>query len=66
MERLLTKRQRQVLELMSEGKTRRQIAWELRISQCTVDNHINALRNRLDAQSGPHCVGRAYELGILA
>jgi DNA-binding CsgD family transcriptional regulator len=44
----LTPRQRQVLALVSEGRSNRQIARELAIAPRTVDEHIEAILQRLD------------------
>src|SRR3989337_1878814 len=43
----LTPRQRQVLSLMAEGKTTREIAYELGLSPFTVKNYIQRIYERL-------------------
>ena len=47
----LTPRERQVLVLLSAGKTSKEIALELRISARTVDVHRSHLRQKLRVRS---------------
>ena len=55
LERLLTRRERSILELVQHGKSNREIAEALTIEEKTVKNHINSiysklhLRNRYEA-----------------
>src|SRR4029079_205999 len=49
--RPLTDRQREVLSLIREGKTDRQIADTLGVSEHTVSAHVQGLHNRLGAPS---------------
>ncbi len=43
----LTAREAEVLQLIAEGLVNKEIAWELRISIKTVDNHRQAIMNKL-------------------
>ena len=61
----LTPRQLEVIKLLAEGKSARQIGSELYLSQATVRNHIRALLQALGAHSQLEVLARARELGIL-
>ena len=61
----LTPRQLEVLKLLSEGKSAREIGGELYLSQATVRNHIRALLQALGAHSQLEVLARARELGLL-
>ncbi|MFA9200240.1 MAG: LuxR C-terminal-related transcriptional regulator [Cypionkella sp.] len=47
----LSARQREVLELVSRGRTSKEIARQLAISPSTVDNHIKAAIDKLGARN---------------
>ena len=61
----LTPRQLEVLKLLSEGKSAREIGRELYLSQATVRNHIRALLQALGAHSQLEVLAKARELGFL-
>ena len=61
----LTERQLEVLNLLSEGKSAREIGGELYLSQATVRNHIRALLQAMGAHSQLEVLARAREAGIL-
>jgi DNA-binding CsgD family transcriptional regulator/GAF domain-containing protein len=61
----LTRRQREVLGLMAEGRTAWQIANHLHISEDTVRNHIRAIKQALDAGSQLEAIAQARRLGVL-
>ena len=61
----LTARQLEVLELLSEGKSARDIGGELYLSQATVRNHIRALLQAMGAHSQLEVLAKAREAGIL-
>ena len=44
----LTPRERQVLELMAEGRTNRGIAEELVVTSAAVEKHVTAIFSKLD------------------
>jgi DNA-binding CsgD family transcriptional regulator len=55
----LTVREREVLALVSEGRTNRQIARSLVLSEKTVDHHVASLLRKLDAHTRTEAVARA-------
>jgi DNA-binding NarL/FixJ family response regulator len=62
----LTRRQLEVLNLLGEGRSARQIAAGLHLSEATVRNHIRAVKHALDARSQLEAIARARKLGLLA
>lgn len=62
----LTPREVEVLSLLAEGLTNKAIARKLTISEHTVKFHVNAILNKLDAQSRTDAVVRATRLGLIA
>jgi len=62
----LTPRQLEVLGLLSEGRSAKDIGQELYLSQATVRNHIRSLLQALGAHSQLEALARARELGLLA
>jgi PAS domain S-box-containing protein len=61
----LTPRQLEVLGLMAEGKSAREIGGELYLSQATVRNHIRALSQALGAHSQLEVLAKARGMGII-
>ena len=61
----LTKREMEVLRLVSAGWDTPRIAYELRISPHTVLNHIRHFRRKLDAPTKLDAVVTAIRLGML-
>jgi DNA-binding NarL/FixJ family response regulator len=61
----LTPRQRQVLSLMAEGKTTREIAYELGLSPFTVKNYIERIYERLGALDRVQAVSTAMREGLI-
>ena len=62
---LLTRRQREVLELLAEGVRAREIALRLGVTQTTVRNHIRAVLRGLDSHSQLEAVAKARRLGLV-
>jgi PAS domain S-box-containing protein len=60
----LTPRQREVLRLLAQGRSTREIADELALSQETVRNHVRHVLRRLRARSRLEAVLEARRLGI--
>jgi PAS domain S-box-containing protein len=62
----LTARQLEVLRLLSEGRSAKEIGQELYLSQATVRNHIRSLLQALGAHSQLEALAKARELGLLS
>jgi len=61
----ITPRQMEVLELLSSGRSTREIGRELYLSEATVRNHIRGLLQAFGAHSQLEVLARARELGVL-
>jgi DNA-binding NarL/FixJ family response regulator len=61
----LTGRQVEVLRLLAAGRTNREIAGKLVISERTVDRHVSNLFSKLDVQSRSAATAYAYEHNLL-
>ena len=57
----LTGRELQVLRLISTGRTNREIAAELCLSERTIDRHVSNILGKLDVQSRAAATAYAYE-----
>ena len=62
----LSRREREVLALVAEGRSNREIAEELIISENTAKYHVAQLLNKLGAGSRAEAVTRAVASGFLA
>ncbi len=62
----LTAREMDVLLLLAEGLTNKEIGQRLGISRHTVKFHVNSILSKLHAQSRTEAVVRATRLGLLA
>jgi DNA-binding NarL/FixJ family response regulator len=60
----LTERELEVLLLIREGLTTRQMATRLHVSQRTIESHIEKLYRKLGVNSRVQAAARAAELGI--
>lgn len=61
----LTSREREVLEMLSEGLLARSIAARLEVSERTVHKHLGSVYRKLDAHDRLLAVRRAQSLGML-
>lgn len=61
--RALTDRQREVLELVGDGKTVQDVAQVLEIQRTTVEKHLRGARDVLQAETTAHAVAKAAALG---
>ena len=61
----ITKRELQLLDLLSRGMSSNEIAAELFISHNTVDFHRRQLLKKTDSKNIADLIGNAYRLGIL-
>jgi DNA-binding NarL/FixJ family response regulator len=62
---ILTSRQREVLQLVAEGKTSKDIADRLHLSVKTVESHRAQLMKRLGVTNVPALVRTAMRLGVV-
>ena len=59
----LSNRQRQVLDMLAEGLTGKQIAFQLGLSRRTINMHIAAIKKKLGSQTNAQSVSRGTALG---
>jgi DNA-binding CsgD family transcriptional regulator len=62
----LSKRELEVMRLVSAGRTNREIAQQLFLSPRTVDMHVRNILLKLSCRTRTEAAGRAAELGLLA
>lgn len=62
---LLTSRERQILQLLAEGKTAKDVAGELNISPYTVDAHRSRILKKLQLRGASDMVRFALEHGMI-
>lgn len=62
---LLTSREREVLVLVAEGRTNREIASTLSVTLATVKSHLVRIYAKLEASNRNEALGRAVSLGLL-
>jgi DNA-binding NarL/FixJ family response regulator len=60
----LTSREREVLQLIAEGKTTKEIAWSLKLSVKTVESHRIKLMHKLDIHETATLVRYAIRRGL--
>jgi DNA-binding NarL/FixJ family response regulator len=60
----LSPREREVLELIAEGSTNREIAAALHLSPHTIKEHTSSLYRKLGAKNRAEAVQRAQRLGL--
>ena len=60
-----TRRELEVLQLLAQGLTNRQMAERLGVSEHTVKFHVTALLGKFDARTRAEAVARAIRLGLL-
>jgi DNA-binding NarL/FixJ family response regulator len=63
---LLTEREREVLQLVAEGKTNKEIANDLTLSLYTVDTHRTHILQKLNLHSVPELILYAVRKGIIS
>jgi DNA-binding NarL/FixJ family response regulator len=63
---LLTSRQREILQLVAEGKTTKEIAFFLNVSAKTVEAHRAQLMDRLEIHDVPGLVRYAMRVGLIS
>ena len=61
----LTRREREILVLLTEGKTNREIAKQLSLSEGTVRFHVSNILSKLDVNNRTEAVSHALQLGLI-
>ena len=62
---MLTAREDEVLELVAAGKTNRQIAEALFISEKTASVHVSNILRKLEVSTRGEAAATAYRLGLV-
>lgn len=62
----LTDAEKQVLNLLSNGKKRKEIATELFLSERTVSNHLQRIFDKLDVSSAVEAITKAIQMGYIS
>jgi LuxR family maltose regulon positive regulatory protein len=62
---LLTAREREVLVLLAEGRSNREISSALSVTLATVKSHLVRIYAKLEASNRNEALGRAVSLGLL-
>lgn len=62
---VLTAREQQILELVAQGLSAKEVAQEIEIAPRTVERHIENVRLKTRARNRTHMVTLALEAGIL-
>jgi DNA-binding NarL/FixJ family response regulator len=62
----LTARELQILELLAQGSTNKQIAGTLSISDNTVRHHVNNIMEKLQVSDRTEAVATALRNGVLS
>jgi DNA-binding CsgD family transcriptional regulator len=65
MDKPVTAREREILELISQGFSTKEIALRLFISEETVKSHRHHLFNKFSARNSPHLIQKALNEGII-
>ena len=60
----LTAREQQILNLVAEGLTNRQISSTLSVSESTVENHMHHIFVKLGISNRAQAVARAFQMRI--
>jgi DNA-binding NarL/FixJ family response regulator len=63
---LLSERERQVLRLLADGLSAKQIAYELGITQSTVSQHVCRIYDKLNVNNAVAAVRLAIRTGFIA
>ena len=61
----LTERELEVLALLAEGKTDREIAYGLGIAESTAKNHVSNILGKLNVPNRAGAVAAGYQLGLI-
>lgn len=62
---MLTPREREVLRLLADGMSAKEVALRLNITARTVESHIDKLRLKTRTRNRTHMVAQAIQHGLL-
>lgn len=62
---VLTKREKEVLQLLASGKTNKEIATNLFVSERTIDRHVSSILSKLNVPSRAAATAYAYKHNLL-
>ena len=65
MDRVVSRREEEVLQLIADGCSTPEVAGRLYISQKTVKNHLASIYHKLDARDRTQAVLQAVRMGIV-
>lgn len=65
IEKMLTTRELEILQLLAKGMVKKQIAETLEIGVTTVVSHVSNIYDKLEASNAPSAIAKGYKLGIL-
>jgi two-component system, NarL family, response regulator DegU len=65
-DRVVTRREEEVLQLIADGCSTQEVAEQLYISQKTVKNHLASIYQKLDARDRTQAVLQAVRMGIVS
>tara|TARA_B110000908_G_scaffold97272_1_gene114869 strand:- start:39 stop:704 length:666 start_codon:yes stop_codon:yes gene_type:complete len=63
-ETALTQRELEILTLIGDGLTQKQISSQLKISTYTVTDHLKHIYEKLNVANAPQAISKAYKTGI--
>ena len=63
-EAVLTARESEIIQLLADGLTKKEIASELMVSNSTVSTHVVHIFEKLKVQNAPAAIARAFRLGL--
>lgn len=66
MENTLTKRELEVITLLSEGLSKKEISGRLSISTPTVASHVAHIYQKLNVHNAPAAVAKAFRMGVFS
>ena len=62
---MLSDRELQILTLVADGKTNKQIGSDLYLSSATIHSHLKNVFRKLDANDRAHAVAKGFRSGML-
>jgi DNA-binding CsgD family transcriptional regulator len=63
--KLLSNREREVLQWLSRGKSNWEIAQIVGLSEYTVKNHVSHILNKLKVNNRQHAITKGIEMGLI-